>query len=142
MLLHSAPLLAALTLPSATSPRCCCPRMAAATSESPPLCQPGTTAGKIEEAVCTVYGAVGTERVRKSLLALSNDVALDRPIGDSGHELMVQQANSYIDDLTAQPWHDAKRHKWVKQQSRCSRGANVGQPTARIMRSVDPIALS
>ena len=60
-----------------------------------------------------VYGTGGTGRVRKSLRALSDGIDLNRPVGDSGHELMVQQANSYIESLTAMPWHDAKKHKWA-----------------------------
>jgi len=84
-----------------------------AAATAPRICQSGTFAASIEEAVCTVYGAKGTERVRRSLRALSDGVPLDRRVGDSGHDLMVQQANSYIEDLKAQPWHETRRHKWA-----------------------------
>ena len=79
------------------------------------ICAPGTYAAQVEEAVNLVYGAQGTERVRRSLRSLSDGRQLDRPVGDSGHELMHQQANSYIEDLTPQPWHPTKRHKWTAQ---------------------------
>jgi hypothetical protein len=87
-------------------------RMAVATGTER-ICAPGTFAAQIEEAVCSVYGAPGTARVRGSLRALSDGVALDRAVGDSGHELMIQQANSYIDDLTPQPWHESSKYKWA-----------------------------
>jgi len=76
-------------------------------------CVPGTFAGQIEDAVCLVYGSKGTNRVRKSLRALSDGVDLDRPVGDSGHAMMRQQANSYIESLTAKPWYDASSSKWA-----------------------------
>ena len=79
----------------------------------PRECLPGTLAAQIEDAVFQVYGADGTGRVRRSLRALSDGVVLDRPVGESGHELMHQQANSYIAELTPQPWHDVERHKWA-----------------------------
>ena len=82
-------------------------------ASEPRICAPGTFASQIEEAVCAVYGAKGTGRVRRSLSALSDGVELNRPIDDSGHDLMVQQANSYIEELTPKPWHDAGRHKWA-----------------------------
>ena len=77
------------------------------------ICTPGSLAARVEDAVFTVYGAAGTERVRGSLHALDTGVSLDRRLADG--ELMVQQANSYIDDLTPKPWHDASQHKWAKQ---------------------------
>jgi len=85
----------------------------AATADQSRECSADTFAGSIEDAVFAVYGSKGTERVRQSLRALSDGVPLDRALGDSGHELMVQQANSYIESLTAQPWHDSKKHKWA-----------------------------
>ena len=76
------------------------------------VCSPGTLAARVEEAVCTVYGADGTERVRLSLSKLSAGVPLERTL-DPAHELMVQQANSYIEDLSAVPWHDASKYRWA-----------------------------
>ena len=51
--------------------------------------------------------------MRQSLQRLNSGEPLDRILDDS-HELMVQKANSYIEGLTARPWHDAARHKWAK----------------------------
>ena len=80
-----------------------------------PCLRSGTLAGKVEDAVCSVYGSSGTERV-KSLRALSDGVNLDRTI-DESHELMKQQANSFVDGLTAKPWwqDDLAKYKWSKQ---------------------------
>jgi aspartyl/asparaginyl beta-hydroxylase (cupin superfamily) len=77
------------------------------------ICTPGSLASRIEEAVCKVYGETGTLRVRHSLKALSDGIPLDRTL-DASNELMVQQATSYIEDLTAKPWHDASTYKWAK----------------------------
>ena len=90
--------------------------MDAATADTARACVPGTLAGKVEDAVCSVYGSSGTERVRKSLRALSDGVNLDRTI-DESHELMKQQANSFVDGLTAKPWwqDDLAKYKWSKQ---------------------------
>ena len=62
--------------------------------------------------MCHVYGASKTLRVRQSVKHLADGVPLDRTLDDS-HELMVQQANSYIEDLTPTPWHDVAKHKWA-----------------------------
>ena len=76
------------------------------------LCEPGSLAGRVEDAVCRVYGSAGTERVRRSLQQLSTGEVLDRTL-DPEHELMVQQAHSFIESLTPTPWHDAGRYKWA-----------------------------
>jgi len=67
----------------------------------------------VEHAVVGLYGGSQTRRVRESLQALSSGQTLDRRLSDS-HELMVQQANSYIESLTPRPWHDTSQHKWAK----------------------------
>ena len=87
---------------------------AAAEADEARLCVPGTLSSRVEDAVCFVYGAGGTARVRKSLRKLSDGETLDRTI-DESHELMVQQANSFVEELTAKPWHDATKYKWAKQ---------------------------
>ena len=91
-------------------------RMSAAVEGTERACLPGTLAGRVEEAVFSVYGASGTERVRRSLRALSDGVTLDRKIDDS-HELMKQEANSFVEGLTAKPWwnDDLAKYKWAKQ---------------------------
>lgn len=86
----------------------------ASASASARVCPPGSLASRVEDAVCTVFGVDGTARVRESLRALSAGEALDRTL-DPTHEYMVQQANSYIESLTAKPVHDASKHKWAKQ---------------------------
>ena len=60
-----------------------------------------------------VYGAEATSRVRRSLKRLSDDVPLERTL-DASHELMVQQATSYVEELTPRPWHDPSKHKWAQ----------------------------
>ena len=120
MLLILTSLLSGLSRPPPRSPA---PRCAAAAAASTPaaaaaaaagrLCEPGSLSARVEDAVCRVYGEAGTARVRRSLRKLSDGEVLDRVI-DPSHALMVQQANSYIDDLTPTPWHDAGRHKWAK----------------------------
>ena len=87
---------------------------AAAEADEARLCLPGTLASRVEDAVCFVYGAGGTARVRRALRKLSDGETLDRTI-DESHELMVQQANSFVEELTARPWHDATKYKWAKQ---------------------------
>ncbi len=100
------------------TPRAPPPRLVAtatpSTNSAERVCSPGTLASRIEDAVFQVYGGAGTERVRRSLEAINTDEFLDRPVGESGHELMVQQARSWIDGLSATPWHDAYAHKWAK----------------------------
>ena len=100
------------------TPRASPPRLVAtaapSTNSAERVCSPGTLASRIEDAVFQVYGGAGTERVRRSLEAINTDEFLDRPVGESGHELMVQQARSWIDGLSATPWHDAYAHKWAK----------------------------
>eukprot|EP00322_Chrysochromulina_rotalis_P028999 CAMPEP_0115863320 /NCGR_PEP_ID=MMETSP0287-20121206/18630_1 /TAXON_ID=412157 /ORGANISM="Chrysochromulina rotalis, Strain UIO044" /LENGTH=316 /DNA_ID=CAMNT_0003317767 /DNA_START=14 /DNA_END=964 /DNA_ORIENTATION=- len=93
--------------------RCISPRADAAATDTAPFCAPGSLAARIEAAVFRVYGADKTGRVRKSLKALSDGVELDRTLDDS-HALMRQQANSYIEDLTATPWYDASKQKWAQ----------------------------
>mmetsp|Transcript_81058 Transcript_81058/g.153834 ORF Transcript_81058/g.153834 Transcript_81058/m.153834 type:complete len:359 (-) Transcript_81058:62-1138(-) len=83
-------------------------------ASAPMLCTPGTLSSRIEKAVCSVYGAAGTERVRLSLKRLSDGERLNRRV-DETHELMMQEANSYIEDLTPRPWYDASQHKWAQQ---------------------------
>ena len=85
--------------------------MCVATPPEARMCTPGTLASRVEDAVCRVYGASGTERVRGSLQKLSDGIPLDRRLAP--HELMQQQANSYIEDLTPMPWHDASKYKWT-----------------------------
>jgi len=106
----------ALRLPTATSAitRYPSPRVSAAATVDAMVCAQGSLAARIETAVCRVYGAEKTVRVRGSLLALSDGVELDRTLDDS-HELMKQQANSYIESLTAKPWYETGKHKWATQ---------------------------
>lgn len=85
----------------------------ASASAADMVCTPGTHAGLIEKAVCRVFGAEGTRRVRLSVKRLADGDKLHRRLDDA-HELMVQEANSYIEDLTPQPWHDASKFAWTK----------------------------
>ena len=77
------------------------------------FCAPGSLAFRIEEAVCRVYGFEPTSRVRRSLRNLADGIELDRNL-DSSNELMRQQATSYIDDLSAIPWHEPTKYKWAQ----------------------------
>jgi aspartyl/asparaginyl beta-hydroxylase (cupin superfamily) len=70
-------------------------------------------AERIDDAVCSVYGEAGTARVRRSVRSISDGEELDRVL-DGSHELMRQQANSFIADLTPTPWHDPAKHKWAR----------------------------
>ena len=92
--------------------RCTIAAAIADADEAALVCAAGSLAARVEQAVCRVYGAARTARVRRSLKRLSDGVLLERTI-DPSHELMRQQANSYIEELTPQPWHDATKHKWA-----------------------------
>ena len=77
------------------------------------ICEADSLAGRIEDAVCSVYGAEKTARVRASLAELAAGRE-HREVLDPSHPLMVQEATSYVAGLPATAWHDASLHKWAR----------------------------
>ena len=77
------------------------------------ICEADSLAGRIEDAVCSVYGAEKTARVRASLAELAAGRE-HREVLDPSHPLMVQEAASYVAGLPATAWHDASLHKWAR----------------------------
>mmetsp|Transcript_42201 Transcript_42201/g.88251 ORF Transcript_42201/g.88251 Transcript_42201/m.88251 type:complete len:372 (-) Transcript_42201:460-1575(-) len=82
-------------------------------TRTPVLLTESSLAARVDAAVCSIYGAEETRRVREAWARLARGEMVERQLVE-GSAMMVQQANSYVEGLRAQPWHDVGKRKWAK----------------------------
>ncbi|KAG8458556.1 hypothetical protein KFE25_003091 [Diacronema lutheri] len=74
----------------------------------------GAFAVRVDRAVCDLFGAEQTARVRRAWARLDAGEEHELDL-DPSNPLMKQRASSFIEGLSAHPWHEpATRHKWAK----------------------------